>query len=156
VAVGERWGSTIRTERTAHYGVPPDALWERMARVDHYRGWWPWLRRFDGAALADGERWRCTVQPPLPYRVSFELVLHDVVPGASVAATVSGDIEGVARIELTQRHDLGGGTDLVLVARLRPASGFLRTLNRAAGPVARFGHDQVIDRALAQFRDRAL
>jgi uncharacterized protein YndB with AHSA1/START domain len=154
--MGDQWGATIRTERTAHYAVAPEVVWDRLSRIDEYRDWWPWLRQFDADGLVDGARWRCRVQPPLPYRVSFDLVLHDVVPHRSVAARVAGDIEGVARIELNQRDDLGGGTDLVLVARLVPASRFLRTLNRTAGPVARFGHDQVIDRALDQFRDHAL
>jgi hypothetical protein len=120
-----------------------------LVGVDEYQARWPWLKRFDAVALADGERWSCSVQPPLPYRVSFELALHDVVELRSVAADVSGDITGTARIELVATS--ADSTELRFESSLEPASTWLRRISVIAMPVARYGHDAVIDRALAEF-----
>ncbi len=131
----------------------PAEVWRILADVDDYPGWWPWLRRFDASRLADGERWSCTVKPPLPYTVSFDLVLRDVVTGRSVAADVEGEIVGSARVDL-RRH--GTGTELNLVSDLEPSRTFLVGLSRLAGPIARFGHEFIIDAALDQFVTHAL
>ena len=131
----------------------PAAVWRTLAAVDDYPGWWPWLRRFEARALVDGERWSCTVKPPLPYTVSFDLVLHDVVARRSVAAEVEGEIVGSARVDL---HRHGPGTELALVSDLEPARTFLVGLSRLAAPVARYGHEFIIDSALEQFVAHAL
>jgi hypothetical protein len=126
-------------------------VWERLEEVDQYRTWWPWLTSFDGGRLDVGERWRCTVQPALPYRVRFDVELTEVVKASSVAATVSGDVAGTARIALELEAD---GTSLQFLADLRGASRWLHWLERWAGPVARFGHDQIVDGALAELGRR--
>ena len=152
--------SPILTDRVRRFDAPVDDVWERLTAVDRYQTWWPWLQRLDADRLGDGARWACTVQPPLPYRVSFTLDLHGVVPCASVSATVGGDITGEARLDLRSLAPDGstgtGSSELSLQAELLPASAFLQRLTRFAGPVARFGHDHVIDRALDQFADRGL
>jgi len=121
--------------------------------VRAYPSWWPWLQTFDGTLLADGERWTCTVHPPLPYRVSFELVLRDVVPLRSVAADITGDITGTARIDLspTVAPTGGAGTRLHLVSELAPERPLLRGLSRVTSAIPRYGHDQILDRGLEQF-----
>lgn len=121
--------------------------------MSSYRRWWPWLVRFDGTALAAGERWRCTVQPPLPYTLRFAVVLRGVSPGESVAADVEGDIVGTARVELATDGD---HTAVRLVSALAPANRVLRQVARVARPVARFGHDWVLDTGARQFRRRAI
>lgn len=131
----------------------PVAVWSALADVDDYPGWWPWLRRFEARRLRDGERWSCTVKPPLPYTVSFDLVLRDVVARRSVAADVEGEITGSARVDL--RRD-GAGTELTLVSDLEPSRSLLVGLRRLAGPVARYGHEFIIDAALDQFVTHAL
>ncbi len=131
----------------------PAEVWRVLADVDGYPSWWPWLRRFDASCLGDGERWSCTVKPPLPYTVSFDLVLRDVVARRSVAADVEGEILGTARVDLRRR---GSGTELDLVSDLEPSRTFLVGLSRLAGPVARFGHEFIIDAALDQFVHHAL
>ena len=124
--------------------------------MEAYPSWWPWLQRFDGEALADGERWACTVRPPLPYRVSFDLVLRDVEPERSVAADLTGDITGTARIDLRPAvgPDGGAATHLRLVSELSPNRPLLRGLSRVTSAIPRYGHDQILDRGLAQFIQR--
>jgi len=141
----------IRTDRRTRIDAPPDQVWATLVRVDRYQAWWPWLRSFDARALVAGDRWACTVQPPLPYRVRFTIELESIDTCTCVTALVGGDIEGPARIELAPE---GAGTVLVLTAELKAARRWLRTLERWAHPVARFGHDQIIDRALADLASR--
>jgi uncharacterized protein YndB with AHSA1/START domain len=143
----------IRSDQRHAFDVPPAELWAAMARVHDYRAWWPWLREFEAGSLAEGARWSAVVRPPLPYRLRFDLQLHDVVAPHHVSAEVTGDIEGTARIEIA---GVGGGATLHVVSELAPANGVLRSVMRLAPPVARFGHDWVLDTGLRQFKDRAL
>lgn len=123
-----------------------------MAQVHRYREWWPWLRRFDAVALAPGEVWTATVQPPLPYRLTFRLHLLEVDAPRCVEVDVSGDIEGTARLEVVPT---ASGSDLHFRSDLGPRSPALATVARFAEPMVRFGHDWVIDAGLRQFRRRA-
>lgn len=143
----------IRSDRRHEFAVPPDELWAAMARVDAYQAWWPWLRSFDGAALATGTTWAAVVQPPLPYRLRFEIHLTEVDAPRGARAEVTGDIIGTARIEITSA---GVGSELHLVSELAPSRPVLQTVSRLAGPIARFGHAWVMDTGLRQFRERAL
>ena len=72
-----------------------------MAQVDRYQDWWPWLRRFDATRLVTGDVWTATVQPPLPYRLTFDLCLTEAEARSFVAVDVTGDIEGSARLEVS-------------------------------------------------------
>lgn len=143
----------IHSDRRHAFAATPEALWAAMAQVDSYRTWWPWLRHLEATVLGEGERWRAVVQPPVPYRLAFELRLHEVVATRRVTAEVTGDIAGVARIEIERTDD---GSSLHVVSDLRPVTGVLRAVGRLAPPVARFGHDWVLDAGLRQFRRHAL
>jgi len=143
----------VRSDRRYPFTVPPAELWAAFARTDEYRSWWPWLRTFEGGGFHDGARWRCEVQPPLPYSLRFDLVLEEVEAPRFVTATVTGDITGHAAIDLTATP---GGSELRLVATLGPEAAVLRAIARVAHPMVRFGHDWVIDTGLRQFRRRAL
>jgi hypothetical protein len=143
----------IRSDQHHRFDVPPDELWAAMERVDHYRSWWPWLRHFDARELTEGEVWSASVRPPLPYRLRFDLHLHDVSAPSHVSAEVTGDIVGTARIEIAEAR---GGSSLHVVSDLAPANGMLRSVMRVAPKVARFGHDWVLSTGLRQFKTRAL
>ena len=143
----------VESDRRHWFAVPPEELWPTLTRVQDYQAWWPWLRRFDGTAFEAGQCWNCAVQPPLPYRLRFELRLEAVEPGRAVSASITGDIQGSARIEVEPAE---GGSELRLVSRLEPASRFLKIVSRSVRPIARFGHDWVIDTGLGQFDARAL
>jgi hypothetical protein len=143
----------VRSDRQYRFDVPVDALWRRLSNVDDYRTWWPWLRRFEAEKLAAGERWRCAVQPPLPYLLRFDLVLDAVRDCEQIEATVDGDITGTAIIDLADR---GGATEVRLRSSLAPANRYLRTVAKVARPVVRYGHDWVLDTGARQFGRRAV
>ncbi|MFL6206117.1 MAG: SRPBCC family protein [Acidimicrobiales bacterium] len=143
----------LLSDQRHRFDVAPDQLWAAMVRVDDFRRWWPWLRRFDASGVERGDVWRATVQPPLPYRVRFDLLLTDVEAPRCISVDVTGDVEGSARLEV---HDDGGGSELHFTSDLTPTSRVLRAVTRVAPPVARFGHEWVLDTGLEQFRSRAL
>jgi uncharacterized protein YndB with AHSA1/START domain len=143
----------VRSDRTFEFPVGPADLWSALTAVDRYRRWWPWLRRFDGRSFSEGAHWRCEVRSPLLYRVRFEVVLDEVVGGRSASVTVVGDIAGHARLDVTPRED---GSRLRLVSVLAPHSRLLQTIGRLVPPVARLGHDRLLDTGVRQFRARAL
>lgn len=143
----------VRSDRTYRFPEPADVVWDALASVEDYRGWWPWLRRFDAPGLAAGATWRCTVRPPLPYALRFAVALDEVRRPEQVVATVTGDITGVASVVLTPDGD---GCEVRLQSTLAPAGQPLRTVARLTPWLARFGHDWVLDTGFGQFRRRAL
>ena len=143
----------IESERTLLFDAGVDALWASLGRVGDYRSWWPWLRDFDARALETGDRWRCTVQPPVPYTLNFTIELAEVVAAERVAAHVSGDITGHATLTL---RPAGDGSELRLVSSLEPRRPLLSMVTNVTPWLARVGHDWVLDTGQRQFRRRAL
>ena len=143
----------LRSDQRHRFEAAPEDLWSAMVSVDHFQRWWPWLRRFCASGVEPGDVWMATVQPPLPYRVRFDLLLTEVVAPRLVAVDVTGDVEGAARLEV---QGDGDGSELHFTSELTPTSSMLRTVARFAPPIARFGHEWVLRTGLEQFRSRAL
>lgn len=142
----------LTTDRSYNFPFGVDEFWARIGRVDHYRDWWPWLHQFDGRTLSTGDVWSCEVHPPVPYVVRFTIELTGVVPGVSVTAAISGDIDGTARLRV---HSDEAGCRARLVAELAPAKQSLRVMSVAARPVVHFGHNWILDVGVRQFRARS-
>jgi uncharacterized protein YndB with AHSA1/START domain len=145
----------VRSDRRYRFEVDNETLWAAMESTEDYRRWWPWLRRLDAKGLLEGDQWECVVQPPLPYALRFTISLDEVVPGRLAVATIGGQIEGEARLEIEPSTN-GGGCDARLVSHLSPVNGMLKTIARLARPVAQFGHDWVLDTGARQFRAHAV
>ena len=141
----------VRSDRTFRFAVGPEALWTALTDIEHYRRWWPWLRRFEADSFSEGARWRCAVRSPLRYPVRFEVVLDEVVAGRSASASVAGDIAGRARLDVGPAT---GGSQLRLVSTLTSESRLLRAIARVAPQLARFGHDRLVAVGVRQFRAR--
>jgi hypothetical protein len=178
---------TITTVHRYPLPLPRAEAWSRIGQVSLYRSWWPWLRVFDGAALASGEEWHCEVQPPVPYPVRFRVEIGRIEEASLVEAQVRGDVVGEATLTL---EDASGddrtlasagsngsppdgtvcagpdakGPQLVpapacvvtLRSSLAPGNTALQLVSRFAAPVARFGHDWVLDSGARQFIARAV
>lgn len=143
----------FRSDRAWDFDVGPDELWERIAAVDNYESWWPWLRRFEPTGgLAMGAEWNCEVSPPLPYKVRFSLWLDQVDPGVDAHAQVHGDIGGEALLTVVEN---GQGSTARLQSRLYPTNLLLRRAGQVARPLIEWGHDWVLDEGCRQFVRRA-
>jgi uncharacterized protein YndB with AHSA1/START domain len=141
---------------TVHrYELPlePTTVWSLINGVERYRSWWPWLRQFEGGGLSAGDEWYCTVQPPVPYVVRFRVVINEVEPPSLVRAQVLGDVVGHATLVLEPAPD---GCVAVLHSSLAPGNTALALVSRFAAPIAKFGHDWVLDSAARQFIARAI
>ena len=138
----------VSSDRRFRFDADRDTVWRALTSVEAYPTWWPWLRDFDGHQLAAGEHWRCTVQPPVPYRLRFTLCVDEVVDRERVAATLSGDLVGTAHLELSST---GSSSEIRLVSSLAPAHVVVRGVARVAQPVARYGHDWVLRTGVRQF-----
>ena len=145
-------GVRIVSDRRYAFGVDPEQFWTMIADVDSYRRWWPWLRSFDARELEPGERWQCTVQPPVPYRVRFTVTIDDIVASSSILTTITGDIVGVARLDIAPNHD---GCEIRLRSELGPDSRVLRVVAATARPLVNFGHNWVLDTGAQQFAEHA-
>lgn len=143
----------VRTDRRWDFTAPAPAVWAAISDVGRYREWWPWLRRFEAGAFAEGERWRCTVKPQLPYRVHFDIVLESVVEAELAVARIEGDLHGWARLELSEER---GRSQLRLISELEAVGGPARVVERIAPGLALAGHEWVLDRGIRQFRTQAL
>ena len=152
VAACQPGGVEVCSDRTYRFGVAPDALWDAIGTVEHFESWWPWLRSFDGDALAEGQVWSCVVQPPLPYVLRFGVALEEVIEPRLVRVTVAGDIVGSATLEI---RPIDGASEVRLRSALSPRNGLLRVVAAVAWPVVRYGHDWVLDTGARQFRRRA-
>jgi hypothetical protein len=107
----------------------------------------------DAAEFVAGARWACVIQPPLPYALRFDLRLVEVEAPTLAVARLDGDIVGEARLDVTQ---VGDGAQARLVSDLAPGNRMLQAVARLARPVARYGHDWVLDTGARQFRQHAL
>jgi hypothetical protein len=140
-------------DRRFRLDVPPDALWALLEGTDRYVEWWSWLQTLDGGGLRRGDVAECVVRAPLPYSLRFTVRVEDVVPRASVATRVEGDLEGPARLEITA---VPGGCEARLAWELHLRDRVLRPLSGVARPAMRWAHDRVVETGLSEFRRRAI
>ncbi len=140
-----------------------EEVWARISQVSSYRSWWPWLRSFEASALAEGEEWYCEVQPPVPYPVRFRVIILHIDVAVLVRARVLGDVVGDAVLTLEDAEagnadggEAGAGCVATLRSSLAPGNTALQLVSRFAGPVARYGHDWVLDSGARQFIARGL
>jgi hypothetical protein len=144
---------SITTVHRYELPLPREEAWGLISDVSKYRNRWPWLRVFDAAALAPAEEWRCEVQPPVPYLVRFRVVIEEVETAVRVQARVVGDVVGAATLRM---EDTAGECLATLDSTLAPGNTALRMVSRFTAPIARFGHDWVLDSGARQFIARAV
>jgi hypothetical protein len=143
----------IDSDRRFRFPVDATAFWDAVASTDDYRQWWPWLRSFDARGLIAGDEWRCAVRAPLGYTVRFTVHLDEVRTPTLVRATIGGDIVGRAELGVTPDREC---CDVRLTSSLKPRNRGFAVLAFLAAPLARHGHDWILDTGAGQFAGRAL
>ncbi len=135
------------------FDLPPDRLWDRMAEVDRFEGWWPWLSelRLEGNGLEEGAVLRGVVSPPLPYRMRLRIELGPCRRPEAIDATVGGDLTGTARLRIRATPE-GSVVAMEWVIEVRQP--VMRLAARLGRPLLQWGHDRVVAVTLAGFRRR--
>ena len=137
------------------FPVGPDELWETIEHFDRFETWWDWLQEFgaDSDTLATGNVLHATVVPPVPVRLRLDIRLAVTRRPHLIEAELGGDVDGTAVMRLAPVRD---GTRVTASWSLGMVSRPLRIATLVAYPLMRWGHDQVVEMAVAGFRRRAL
>ncbi len=137
------------------FPVPPPQMWAIIERFDLYESWWAWLADFraDDRGLVPGNVLHGTVIPPVPYRLRLDVRLQRCDRPQLIEAVIGGDLRGRAALRL---EAAGGGARAEVEWSLQMHSAPLRAAAHVASPLMRWGHDRVVDMAVAGFRRRAL
>lgn len=144
---------SFRFDQSWVFPVSSAELWAAICRTQDFAGWWAWLKELDVDGLVEGASARCVVRGPIPYTLAFEVHVHELIPERLIGTTVSGDLEGPARLEVAA-HPKGSTARLAWELDLRDP--MLRLASRVARPIMQWGHDWVITTGVRQFRQRAL
>lgn len=135
------------------FSATPDDLWRAFSETERFPEWWPWLRTLDSAGLVAGTVSRCVIRAPVPYVLTLEIAMLEVVAPRLVVAAVSGDLEGPARLEVTARP---GGSEARMSWELEARTPLLKAAALLFRPVLDWGQSWVVDTGLRQFRRSAL
>ena len=143
------WSSEgVRYAGEFWFPVPVEDFWRMIEDFDRYPEWWPWLRDFrtDTAGLVDGNVLRGTIVPPVPYRLHLQVRLYSCVRLSVTKATLGGDLGGQASMFFDEVH---GATRVRVEWTLQMASAPMRLAARVARPLVLWGHDRVVEMAVA-------
>jgi uncharacterized protein YndB with AHSA1/START domain len=148
-------GNGVDFHGTFLFPVPPSELWAAAERFDLFPSWWGWLGEFraDAPGLVAGNVLHGTVAPPVPCHLRLDVYLERCERPRLIEAAVAGDLRGQAVLRL---EDDGGGTRATVTWTLQMHAAPLRVAARVAYPLMCWGHDRVVDMAVAGFRQRAL
>lgn len=135
------------------FGLSPGELWDRIEDVDQFEGWWPWLSEFRlvGDGLVDGATLHGVVTPPLPYRMRLTVELGRCRRPYAIDAVIGGDLTGDAHLRI--RSD-GEGSRVGMAWTIEVRQPVMRMASRIGRPVLQWGHDRVVETAVAGFRRR--
>ena len=140
-------------DRRFDFAVSPETFWHTVSRTDCYPEWWTWLRDFESDGLHAGSHTQCVIRTPLPYALRVTVDVERVVPPERVETRVSGDLDGLARLEISPTAS-GCAARLVWLLELREP--WLARLARFTRPVLTWAHDQVISSGVQRFERVAL
>jgi len=135
------------------FGLSPEQLWDRIEDVDQFEGWWPWLSEFRlvGGGLVQGSTLLGVVTPPLPYRMRVEVELGHCLRPHAIDAVIVGDLTGDAHLRIRPE---GEGSRVGMAWTIEARQPVMRMASRFGRPVLQWGHDRVVETAVAGFRRR--
>jgi hypothetical protein len=133
------------------FAVTPQHLWNKIQEFDQFEHWWPWLTdlRIEGHDLAVGTVLHGVVTPPLPYRMGIRIEVLDVQPSRAVDTAIGGDLIGEGQLRLRGENGSTCAEVAWTVEMRQPA---MRLAARFARPLLQWGHDRVVESAVAGFR----
>ncbi len=135
------------------FSATPEDLWRAFSETEALQERWPWLRTLETPGLVEGTVSRCVIRAPVPYVVTLDVALVEVVPRRLVVADVSGDLAGPARLEIAAHPD---GSEARMSWELEARAPLLRAASKVAWPLLDRAQSWVVDTGVRQFRRKAL
>jgi uncharacterized protein YndB with AHSA1/START domain len=135
------------------FDAPPARIWALVEEPELFPRMWPWMKqpRLVAERVEPGAVLSFVIDPPFPYRMSVKATFTDVREERSVAADISGDLEGTASMQL-RAHD--GGTTATVAWKVEIKQRRMRVAARLARPLLIRGHNWAVEVALRGFRRR--
>lgn len=136
---------------TFRFDATPKELWDALATVDLFETWWPWMRDVDveGDPLTPGSVLRFRIVPPVPYRLTIEVLVTDAETDRVVAGRVMGDLRGTGRLEI---EPSGEGSSVETTWNIEVANAAIRGAIRVARPLLLWAQQWAVEASLRGFR----
>jgi polyketide cyclase/dehydrase/lipid transport protein len=139
------------------FDAPIDAVWDAIADVEGWPGWWAGVERVVTLARGDaaglGVLRRLTCKGVLPFRLTIVTRVTRVEPPALIEGRVEGELEGIGRCRLS--HD-AGLTTVRYDWQVRTTRLWMNLLGPLGKPVFRWNHQAMMHaggRGLARHLD---
>lgn len=125
--------------------APLPTVWEVLYHPDIWPSWWKNLLQVveigKGDALGIGALHRYTWQGVLPYRITFDRYIVNIVPLQLLEGQASGEVEGVGQWRLSSD---GVYTLARYTWQVRTTTLWMNCLAPLAAPLFRWNHDAVM------------
>ncbi len=134
------------------FDASAEDLWRELSQVHRFESWWPWMRdvHLEGEALTPGSTISFGIDPPVPFKMTISVAVTDAKAPEWIVGEVSGDLSGIARLEL--RDDLPGAVCTV-AWDVEIANRGIRRVIHVARPVLLWAQHWAVEIALHGFRD---
>jgi uncharacterized protein YndB with AHSA1/START domain len=136
---------TYRFQTTWLVEAPRQAVWEVLADVEGWPGWWPGVaaaRELDaGDQSRVGSRYRVRWRAPVGYSVEFDFTVDSVDEPHRMAGRSSGDLEGVGAWQLFEEN---GVVAVVYEWDVATTKAWMNALGPLPRPIFRWSHDRVM------------
>jgi uncharacterized protein YndB with AHSA1/START domain len=127
--------------------APITQVWAEIERPENWAEWWPGLvevRELEvGDALGVGAVKRFTFKSFLPYTLSFQARITEVVPPRLFRIAAVGELEGIGTYEL---REFGGETRASLTWQVRTTKTWMNLLAPVAAPLFTWNHDKLMEK----------
>ena len=125
----------------------PDVVWETLFAVLEWPKWWRWSKKMDQVAKATGAHgvgasYRQKIGSPLLYSFTYTATIDTVVPDQLLETTLTGDLEGRSRFDLTEAED--GGTAVTVTQLYETPKWWMNLMAPMSRPALVWNHDKLM------------
>jgi uncharacterized protein YndB with AHSA1/START domain len=128
-------------------GAPIEAVWDVMVASEQWPEWWPYLDsvieiakgNFDGT----GSLLRFTWGGSLPYKLSFQIMMTQIVRPSLIEGRISGDLEGIGYWLLSEEGF--GSTHVRYLLKVRTTKPWMNLVAPLARWYFAWNHNRVME-----------
>jgi uncharacterized protein YndB with AHSA1/START domain len=133
------------------FPLAPVKLWALIEQPENFEQWWGWLHDVEctDPRIVTGSVLTGTIDPPVPFTMRARVTIDACDPPRRILASVGGDIEGSAGLEVGAADP---GTRVAIGWDVEMMQRRMRAAARVARPLLQWGHDRVVEAAVRGFR----